>query len=165
MEKPNIFYLPGDSDAAREILDALEEGPGRNMDRAFALHVLGWRLEGESAISPTGSHNANDEKYKDQWLEYYSTSLEAIAPAVFENHYFSSAELRKSPRGIYRAVVRGEIKIIGHSVHGGKSAVGLIGISFSGYAAAALCRAALMCKLDEIDKAAALDKRLIEGVQ
>ena len=90
-----------------ELLSVLEEGSGRNMDRAFALHVLGWYLsaDGNTAYSPVGSANANDGKHADHWLEYYSTSLAAIAPAMFDTDRFVSAKLMKTAHGGYFAKV------------------------------------------------------------
>jgi len=133
------------------------------MDRAFALHVLGWWItsDGDSAISPTGGRHANDEKHKDGWLEYYSTSLEAIAPAIFETERFVSAKLQSR----YFAQVKSRLVTIPNFSSGTS---GLIlagdlvqaeGVSFDTTASAALCKAALMCKLDELEKAAAWEKR------
>lgn len=156
MNKKSVLHLESDDDVIEKIIDALQAGPGRKMDLAFALYVLGWRLEGESAISPTGSCWDNAGKHELGWLEYYSTSMSAIAPAVFETDRFYSVKIQKSTLEStgYYAVVKSMRHCIPQTpmlfqILSGRHAKGM---SYDNTAAAALCKASLMCVIDEREK-------------
>lgn len=154
-----------DEEIAKEIIDVLVEGPGRNMDKAFALHVLGWYItaDGDTAVSPTGSLSPNRGKNKDCWLKPYSTSLADVAPAIFDTRRFSSAKLFVSEKGMYFAKVTSVLANLkrwnasrSHDVFLVELSSLAVGLSVDDTAAAALCKAGLACKLDEIEKAASL---------
>jgi hypothetical protein len=63
--------------------DILKMEAGREMDMLIAVKVLGWKLDENTATSPTGSCNARNYRgHGDDWLDYYSTSIEAAWEVV-----------------------------------------------------------------------------------
>ena len=48
---------------------------GREMDMLIAVEVMGWRVDAETAYSPSGSANARQVEMGEPWLPYYSTDM------------------------------------------------------------------------------------------
>ena len=54
---------------------------GREMDALIAL-ICGWQIYDFTAVSPTGSGNSRTAHGDDDWLPYYSSSIEAAWEVV-----------------------------------------------------------------------------------